>query len=659
MYPFLMKHGIHALAIFSLFGANAGVAEPLEGKLIIEAQLLKFRHAAIEHSYYDGKKNDLLTAGLGLKGLASAVPPGFKNGDKPSPEELRRLAIYSNYRAIVSTSKQSGFGEFYGPSASQGPVAGHEYQTQSFYPDGSPAANFVVQVPDSFNPQRACIVAAPASGSRGVWGAIGTAGDWGLRQGCAVAYTDKGTGTGFSYLDGGQHYSVGGQLLGQQNQQQDIRVASKHAHSQKNVEQDWGRFTVQAVQMAFYLLNQHHREQQYFRRDNTTVIASSISNGGNSVLRSAEADAENWIDAIVASEPTIILPQAHTLTVESSNSPYHGPAYNILAIANTMALYQPCAVLAHTPTASIFAGQMTLRQAHFKQRCSNLKKTNLLHATTPDEQAIEAQEKLSQLGFGRSSYSLQGFAVAAQLWEALSINYSNSYGRYSIEDQLCGFSYGATSPTGLGISASQALRHKAFGLSSGIPPTAGIGLLRQDKPQGDYFGWYHSTQNKLDPSFEPLRCLQQHYQHSAIQTGLKEAAFTADFNNKPTIIIHGIKDSLVFINHNSRALMSYRAEKYPQRHNVHYYEIDNAQHFDSLLALPEFGRQLVPLHHYYEQALDLMWAHLRNNTPLPPHQQVASFASSTGIGQKNLPPIKYNPGKQAIKIGPKHILLPN
>ena len=37
---------------------------------------------------------------------------------------------------------------------------------------------------------------ATSSGSRGVYGAIGSAGEWGLKRGCAVAYADKGTGIG-------------------------------------------------------------------------------------------------------------------------------------------------------------------------------------------------------------------------------------------------------------------------------------------------------------------------------------------------------------------------------------------------------------------------------------------------------------------------------
>src|SRR2546428_13439883 len=54
----------------------------------------------------------------------------------------------------------------------------------------------IVQVSDSFDPNNSCIVTAASSGSRGVYGAIATAGEWGLKHGCAVADTDKGSGMG-------------------------------------------------------------------------------------------------------------------------------------------------------------------------------------------------------------------------------------------------------------------------------------------------------------------------------------------------------------------------------------------------------------------------------------------------------------------------------
>ena len=57
-------------------------------------------------------------------------------------------------------------------------------------------------MPDHFDKAHRCLVVAPSSGSRGVYGAISLAGAWGLPKGCAVAYTDKGTGPGyFDYAD--------------------------------------------------------------------------------------------------------------------------------------------------------------------------------------------------------------------------------------------------------------------------------------------------------------------------------------------------------------------------------------------------------------------------------------------------------------------------
>ena len=52
---------------------------------------------------------------------------------------------------------------------------------------------------------------ATSSGSRGVYGAIGTSGEWGLKKGCAVVYTDKGTGIGAHDLERNVAYLINGQ----------------------------------------------------------------------------------------------------------------------------------------------------------------------------------------------------------------------------------------------------------------------------------------------------------------------------------------------------------------------------------------------------------------------------------------------------------------
>lgn len=140
------------------------------------------------HVHYDGISNDLLTAGLGKTGLGSATPPGFVDPLNPTAEELRRLAIYNNYRALLDPTPGGGYGTLYGPNVTangtvttgEGLIAGDEYIAFEKGGGGKRNVTMMVQIPDSFDPTRGCIVTAPSSGSRGVHGAIATAGEWGL-----------------------------------------------------------------------------------------------------------------------------------------------------------------------------------------------------------------------------------------------------------------------------------------------------------------------------------------------------------------------------------------------------------------------------------------------------------------------------------------------
>src|SRR5260370_6603228 len=67
-------------------------------------------------THYDGVSNDLLTAGLGKTGLGSPIPPGFADPLHPTAEELRRSAIYNNYRALIDPTPGGGYGTLYGPN---------------------------------------------------------------------------------------------------------------------------------------------------------------------------------------------------------------------------------------------------------------------------------------------------------------------------------------------------------------------------------------------------------------------------------------------------------------------------------------------------------------------------------------------------------------
>ena len=127
------------------------------------------------------------------------------------PAELRRRAIYNNYRGIVDPLPGGGMGLLWGPQSPGTPsfpgvpfglIPGVEYKAYLRVPDGHGHVNNVpaaVQIPRHFNEAKPCIVAAMPSGSRSLYGGIAVA-EWALFKGCAVALPGKGTDTGFHLL---------------------------------------------------------------------------------------------------------------------------------------------------------------------------------------------------------------------------------------------------------------------------------------------------------------------------------------------------------------------------------------------------------------------------------------------------------------------------
>src|ERR1700716_3748238 len=105
----------------------------------------------VVHTHYDGVTNDLLTAGLGRTGLGSATAPGFADPLHPTAEELRRSAIYNNYRALVEPPAGGRYGTLYAPNVnpdgtvttSEGLIPGDEFITYE-----QARVTMMVQVPD-------------------------------------------------------------------------------------------------------------------------------------------------------------------------------------------------------------------------------------------------------------------------------------------------------------------------------------------------------------------------------------------------------------------------------------------------------------------------------------------------------------------------------
>ncbi|MGK7916252.1 MAG: 3-hydroxybutyrate oligomer hydrolase family protein [Prochloraceae cyanobacterium] len=373
-----------------------------------------FIKGEIQKTIYDGVNDDLLSAGIGLEGMLERKPPPLAAPENPTSADLRRLAVYNNFRALVDPSPQY-LGKIYGPGANHDEelIAGEEYL--AYADDGSRRQNvtLMVQIPSTFEPQSACIVTGTSSGSRGIYGAIGTSGDWGLKKGCVVVYNDKGTGLGVHDLTTNTINLINGlredadkagklsnfTIMTDKTKREAFntkfphRVAFKHAHSQQNPEKDWGKHVLQSLHFAFYLLNQKYGIGT-ITPPNTIVIASSVSNGAGSALRAAEQDVYGLIDGIAVSEPNVspIYNDSFKI-VQGNNPPTSEHSKPLLDYQTLLHVYQPCANLANSKAPfNIGEPPLGIPRELGENRCQSLKEKGLLKADTVEEQAEEAQK---------------------------------------------------------------------------------------------------------------------------------------------------------------------------------------------------------------------------------------------------------------------------
>lgn len=623
-----------------------------------EARKPTFAVDDIRHIYLDGTTDDLATAGLGLAGLRGA-PPAFANPEAPTATELRRRAYYENYRSLLALNDADGYGRLF--ARLHQPVAGHEYIMPVRYNDHSIASLLMVQIPDSFDSAAPCLVVTASSGSRGIYGAVGVVGNWALQQGCAVATTDKGTGTGFHWLDEQQGQSVDGTLVADTAQSlhfkaaesearrvfqaaQPARVATKHAHSGKRIEQDWGKFALQAAQFGFYILNAKHRaarsDQGFYTRANTTVLGAGISNGGAALLRAAEQDQAQWLDGLAVSEPNVFLPSQFSYQRNGQMQ----RARPLPQLATEFALFGPCASLAPDLPSPLAAFQLPLFQGHFATRCAQLTSAGLLRADTLPAQATQALAKLRASGIADTALPMLTTAAAISLWEAYTVNYLNSYLGAHVEDALCQVSYAYADAQGQPLPTPTLVKAGLFATGSGVPPASGITLINNNA-KGGARSLYFSTNadGQFDLGFEAMQCFNDLAQTPALVAQIDTLAMSGDLRGKPTVIVQGAGDNLIQINHHGRAYATLNQRAEGQRSQLRYVEVSHAQHFDALLNYPPLRTHYVPLHGYYEQALDTVLLHLREGAPLPPNQWVnATPAQTPAAPLASLPPIALN-----------------
>ena len=631
---------------------------------------------SITRADYDGKTNDLLTAGLGKTGLAGATP-AYANTEQPTPLELRRNAIYANYRAVLDIAANSGYGTLYGPNVDasgnvgtgEGLVAGSEYIAYADDGTGKKNVTLMVQVPASFDPDRACIVTGTSSGSRGIYGAIGSSGEWGLKKGCAVAYADKGSGTGLYVFEDDSVNLQNGVRAGRVAAGKSAlfapdlsdadrlawasanpnRIAFKHAHSQQNPEKDWGKVTLQAVEMAYYVLNERYG---VLARDgssrivrltpkNTITIASSISNGAGSALLAAEQDTQGLISGVAASEPQIQPAASSAYSVRQGGVVVANPGRALFDYATYAALYQPC-------IASV-AGNAG--------RCTALVAKGLLNGADLAAQQADAKQRLRAYGWLPDADPLQAAHAGTNI--LVAVTYAYAYGKFSVTDKVCGFTFAQTDGSGNPIAFTPAQKAASFAAQNGI-----LGSVVYENSVGGAKGYtagVSPSTSLADQSLDGFLCLRSLAtgrdavsganlegtlagQSVRVRAGMAEVAASGKLHGKPAIIVHGRSDTLIPVNHASRAYLGLNAAVEGSSSKLRYIEVTHANHFDSFSsALPTL---IVPLHVYLNRALDAMYAHLSAKQALPPSQVVRTVTradASTLITAVNVPAIAATP----------------
>jgi hydroxybutyrate-dimer hydrolase len=342
--------------------------------------------------------------------------------------------------------------------------------------------------------------------------------------------------------------------------------------------------------------------------------------------------------------------------------------FDTLTIGN---LYQPCAALSSSLSASPLLATVNATVA--ANRCAGLKAKGLLTATTQTGQADESLLKLRDAGWEADSDLLHASHYGT--YAILAMFYANMYGKFSVADNLCGYSVAPTvAATGELATLTAAQEAQLFATANGTP-SGGVNMVNNNSVGGakaDAFSTSPST-GLMDFNIDGAICLrnlatgadittgaaltgQALANSQRVKAGMAETLRSANLHAKPAIIVHGRSDALIPVNHNSRAYFAANKLVEGAASKLSYIEITNAQHFDAFLGFAGYDTRLIPIHRYHIQAMNLMYAHLKNGAALPPSQVVrtvprgGSPGAAPAITTANVPPIQATPAA-ADQIG--------
>jgi hydroxybutyrate-dimer hydrolase len=628
----------------------------------------------------DGVTDDLLTAGLGIAGLRGPTPP-CANPSRPTVDELRRRAVHTAYRGVVDVSEGGGFGRLFGLPAV---IAGVEYVVPVETPDRAAVNTLVLQIPSAFDPSDPRLVVAASSGSRGAYAALPTVGDWALRQGYAVAYVDKGTGVGVWDLERATGYRIDGlrtddpedPYLGWCPPASVRRAAQvpgqhallfKHVHSGRNPEREWGLYLLQSIVAASRLLTEEYpRARAKLSPGRLWVVAAGVSNGGASVLRAIEADRAGWIAGGVAVEPSIAL-YGQTADIGIACGQRVIPGRD-LAPADWAALHgvlQPAAVLAESDARAPFASVTEATRPRLEAWVQRLQAYGLLPVGDVDAAARIARARLLDAAMLPDALALGHFNVAANLWTTFSVAYAGAYSRRDPLDPYAGVFAAARDAGGQPRPLSDTEAALFWSDGNGIAPTGPVALFQAvdgqcvDVSSGTVdLSLAHASDHQWAGAerhgFKPPHDRDAWW--TALRAGQEDVVMSGRLGNRPVIVLHGRADSLIPVNHTSRAYVALNERRRGHGDELVYWEVEHGQHFDASLGDPGFASRYVPLQPWLLESLDRLRDRLERGVPLPPSQVIRSrprFGNGADIPpleRHHLGALQSFPGDDAIRV---------
>lgn len=258
----------------------------------------------------------------------------------------------------------------------------------------------------------------------------------------------------------------------------------------------------------------------------------------------------------------------------------------------------------------------------------------------------------------------------------VAVTYVNAYGKFSVMDNVCGFSWGTADATGSPVPFTGAALASSFATMNGIIGTP----IYEDSVGGAklYNLGVSPSTGVDDQALDGFLCLRSlatgvdavtgaaltgdlAAKSARVRAGMAEVQATGNLRGKPAVIVSGRADALIPVNHASRAYVGLNAAAEGAASKLRYIEVTNANHFDSFSnVLPGV---IVPLHVYLFRALDAVYANLKNNaTALPPSQVVHTVTRASNavpITVANLPPISAAPGTSAITVSGSTVNVPD